>query len=41
MTAIHAGFNSLLVAILSCQLDYIWNELKSGNGGHTCKRFYA
>ena len=24
------------MAILGCQLDYIWNELQSRNGGHTC-----
>lgn len=28
-------------AILSCQLDYIWNERQSRNGGHTCGRFSA
>jgi hypothetical protein len=26
----------LVMAILGCQLDYIWNELQSRNGGHTC-----
>ena len=25
-----------VMAILGCQLDYIWNELQSRNGGHTC-----
>ena len=25
-----------VVAIPGCQLDYIWNELQSRNGGHTC-----
>ena len=25
-----------VVAIPDCQLDYIWNELQSRNGGHTC-----
>jgi hypothetical protein len=24
------------MAIPDCQLDYIWNELKSRNEGHTC-----
>ena len=24
------------MAILGCQLDYIWNELQSRNGGHPC-----
>jgi hypothetical protein len=23
------------MAMASCRLDYIWNELKSGNGSHT------
>jgi hypothetical protein len=25
-----------VMAIPGCQLDYIWNELKFRNGGHTC-----
>lgn len=25
-----------VVAVSSCQPDYIWNELQSRNGGHTC-----
>ena len=25
-----------VMAIPGCQLDYIWNELQSRNGGHTC-----
>ena len=25
-----------VTAIPGCQLDYIWNELQSRNGGHTC-----
>ena len=24
------------MAILGCHLDYVWNELQSRNGGHTC-----
>lgn len=24
------------MAILGCQLDYIWNKLQSRNGGHSC-----
>ena len=24
------------MAISGCQLDYIWNELQSRSGGHTC-----
>jgi hypothetical protein len=24
------------MATLGCQLDSIWNELQSKNGGHTC-----
>lgn len=28
-----------MVAILCCQLDSIWNELKSNNGGHTWEGF--
>jgi hypothetical protein len=24
------------MTILNCQLDYIWNELQSRNGEHTC-----
>ena len=24
------------MTILGCQLDYIWNELQSKNGGNTC-----
>lgn len=28
-----------MVAILGCQLDSIWNELKSNNGGHTWEGF--
>jgi hypothetical protein len=24
------------MVIPGCQLDYIWNALQSGNGGHTC-----
>ena len=31
----------IVMAILGCQLDYIWNELQSRNGGHTCDRFSA
>lgn len=30
-----------VVAIPGCQLDYIWNERQSRNGGHTCGRFSA
>jgi hypothetical protein len=26
----------IVTAILSCQLDNIWNELQSRNGRHTC-----
>lgn len=26
------------MASLGCQLDYIWNELQSRNGGHSCER---
>ena len=26
------------MAIPGCQLDYIWNELHSRNGEHTCDR---
>jgi hypothetical protein len=29
----------LVMAILGCQLECIWNELQSRKGGHTCKRF--
>ena len=24
------------MAVPGCQLDYIWKELQSRNGGHTC-----
>lgn len=27
-----------VVAILGCQLDYIWNEVQSRNEGHTYER---
>lgn len=27
------------MTIVGCQLDYIWDGLKSRNGGHTCERF--
>ena len=27
-----------VMAIPGCQLDYIWNELHSRNGGHICDR---
>jgi hypothetical protein len=26
----------VVMAVPSCQLDCIWNELQSGTGGHTC-----
>lgn len=26
----------VVMAILSCHLDCIWDELRSGNGGHAC-----
>jgi hypothetical protein len=26
----------IVMAIFGCQLDYIWNELQSRNGGYTC-----
>jgi hypothetical protein len=26
----------IVMAIPDCQLDYIWNELQSINGGNTC-----
>jgi hypothetical protein len=26
----------IVMAIPGCHLDYIWNELQSRNGGHTC-----
>jgi hypothetical protein len=26
----------VVMALPGCQLDYIWNELQSRNGGHTC-----
>ena len=26
-----------VMAILGCQLDYIWNDLQSRNGGHICE----
>lgn len=26
------------MAVLDCQLDYLWNELHSRNGRHTCGR---
>jgi hypothetical protein len=29
------------MAIIGCQLDYIWNELQSRNEGHTHRRFSA
>jgi hypothetical protein len=25
-----------VMGIIGCQLDYIWNELQSRNGGHSC-----
>lgn len=25
-----------MMAIVACQLDGIWNEIQSRNGGHTC-----
>ena len=28
--------SDLVTTIPGCQLDYIWNELQSRNGGHTC-----
>jgi hypothetical protein len=27
---------SIVMAIPGCQLDYVWNELQSRIGGHTC-----
>lgn len=30
-----------VMAVLGCQLDYIWDELQSRRMGHTCERFYA
>ena len=29
-----------VVIVLDCQLDYIWNELQSRNGGHTWERLF-
>lgn len=29
------------MAILGCQLVYVWNELQSKNGGHTWDKFSA
>jgi hypothetical protein len=29
------------MAILGCQLDYIWNKLQSSNGDHICDCFSA
>jgi hypothetical protein len=26
----------IVMAILGCQLNYIWNKLQSRNGGHNC-----
>jgi hypothetical protein len=26
----------IVMAIPACELDYIWNEVQSRNGGHTC-----
>jgi|UPI00001F7C3D hypothetical protein len=26
----------IVMTILGCQFDYIWNELQSRNEGHTC-----
>jgi hypothetical protein len=28
----------VVLAIPGCQLNYIWNELQSRNGGHTCDK---
>lgn len=30
-----------VMGILGCQLDNIWTELQSRNGGHICNRFCA
>ena len=30
------SFVLIVMAILGCQLDCIWDELQSRNGGHTC-----
>ena len=28
-----------VMAVLGCQLDYVWNELQSRDGEHTSERF--
>jgi hypothetical protein len=28
------ALNPIVMAVPGCQLDYIWNELQSRNGGH-------
>lgn len=30
-----------MMAVLACQLDYIWSALQSRQGGHTCERYLA
>jgi hypothetical protein len=35
------NYLKVVMAILSCQFDYIWNELQSRNGGLTYKRFFC
>ena len=34
---VHLVFGGgLVMAVLGCQVDYVWDELQSINGGHTC-----
>lgn len=29
-----------VIATLGCQVDYIWNELKAKQAGHTCEGLF-